>query len=446
MGGGGEHQGARDAESFVTKATALASRLLNVDRAAQLIFVKGPFFSKTVSVPRIFRVVDQEPHMPALFAIADAAVIRPGFNSVWECISGRTPILPVLGTSYQEPMIARVERLREFGLTCKSLEELWRGRNPPRMTRRLRTFQSRLPRLRRDLIKAFSKWGVPSSHARVGKAVDHRLAKETAQSAIKSVNSRALLDLRSIGSRKILLLRIDDITEIDEGTLAILSIARRYQLRLSLEVVPYLCRVSDRDLSAIGLTVHDAEVGQHGYSHIQREWMSGSKSEFSLDPFSVPSSEIDQIAIGKQTMEQRFGKYFRRGFSPPYDGTPHWLSDTWKQLGGQFLSVIRARPHGARIPFVFCQVDAWNWTHDCLVELELVLDRIRLSTVRNGYAGLVLHNRHFRDCRNRDWLDHLFESLVSAGFRSSLPSEVAILQAQQVLQSPFRKYETVNDL
>lgn len=127
LGGGGEHDGADDATEFLGKATLVAQQLLSMDSNAQMVFVKGPLFRGTTKIPSIFRVVEQERFMPALLAVAEVAVIRPGFNSIWECIAGETPIYPILGTSFQEPMKARLAKLRASGLIVDELKSIWRN-------------------------------------------------------------------------------------------------------------------------------------------------------------------------------------------------------------------------------------------------------------------------------------------------------------------------------
>lgn len=128
LGGGGEHVGADDATEFLRKAEEIARKIRTIDRKAQLIFVRGPLFSTRRGVGDIFEDVPFEPLMPALFAISDLACIRPGFNSTWECLVEGTPIVPVVGTSYQEPIAARLQRLKQLGFLVSDVEAVWTAR------------------------------------------------------------------------------------------------------------------------------------------------------------------------------------------------------------------------------------------------------------------------------------------------------------------------------
>jgi hypothetical protein len=446
MGGGGEHFGASDARMFVKKASRIASRLRQLDPSAQSVFVKGPLFSEAVRIPSCFRVVDQEPLMPALFVVADAAVLRPGFNSVWECIAGNTPIIPISGTSYQEPIPARLKRLNAFGLLSHNIEDVWKNKKTKMTAGRPRAewFGSLGTDLDSRLIGFLSR---PESTI----GVTEKGRSTTAAPKVSRQQYRPFSDclsptidrLRSLLSSKVFTIRIDDVTQLDERTAALIDIVSIRGVRFSLEIIPYLCGISDLDLRKRGLNSDMAEVGQHGYSHIQREPLGGRKSEFSLNTSEVPIYQVEELATGKQTMEQRFPRYFRRGFSAPYDGLPSWLAETWQQLGGEFISVIRQRPYGARLRAVVNSIDLWDWTNNRLIDVNDTIDQIYLSTIRLGYAGLVLHPQHFCDQNRLSWLDSLLRTLESVGFRSVLPSRIAQLQAQRIQQSPNRQYESL---
>ena len=123
MGGGGEHEGTCDAERFLEAAAGIAQQLREHDPGWAFLLVKGPYFdaSHDPAIPELFDVVEHEAEMPALLARADLAVIRPGFNTTWECIMGRTPFIPIVGSTFQEPVNQRLARLEQIGLVPPSL-------------------------------------------------------------------------------------------------------------------------------------------------------------------------------------------------------------------------------------------------------------------------------------------------------------------------------------
>lgn len=146
MGGGGDHEGCDDATLFVARATVAAHALQANDPHARLIFVKGPLFSQKVRIPSIFETVAIEPSMPALFRVARAAMIRLGFNSVWEALGGGTPIYPFVGTSYLEPIDTRLRLLMERGLAFDNIVEAWHAKKA----------NSRFAKVTRELSKQWS--------------------------------------------------------------------------------------------------------------------------------------------------------------------------------------------------------------------------------------------------------------------------------------------------
>ena len=128
MGGGGVH--VKDAKGydivrFLRLALEVAQLIQAADLKARLLFVKGPYFPKRIPVPQLFEVVQDDVQMPALLKAARGAVIRAGFNSTWECLAGRTPFLPLIGTTYKEPLEERIGRLTAMGLVPATPEQFW---------------------------------------------------------------------------------------------------------------------------------------------------------------------------------------------------------------------------------------------------------------------------------------------------------------------------------
>lgn len=124
MGGGGTQKNANDEiSSFLGESVKIAHFLKRSDPSARLLFVKGPLFPTDIPIPSDFNEVGVEPDMPALLAAADGAVIRPGFNSTWECIAGNTPFLAVNGFTFMEPVGERMQALLRHQLVAKDVSE-----------------------------------------------------------------------------------------------------------------------------------------------------------------------------------------------------------------------------------------------------------------------------------------------------------------------------------
>jgi hypothetical protein len=442
MGGGGEHFGANDAVLFCKRARSIGNWVLKRDPKARLVFVGGPLFQRYDLIPQFFTIARSETFMPALFALADVAVIRPGFNSVWECIAGGTPIIPILGTSYIEPMEHRVARLQSSGIAFRHISDCWDSHGRRRVRRRARIAAMRWNRCgaTRMLRKIFAKGselrpdGVEEGPTFVRAPSFDSLKEEESW----EVDLQRLREMRC----KSVSVRIDDVTTLTDVTKSLVELCGEFGLGVSLEVVPYFTQISRARLLRCKIANELVEVGQHGYSHILRSCHPGPKSEFTFSEVGI-EKEIDEIAKGKRILEKNFPKEFRNGFSPPFDGMPSWLGESWAQLGGQYFSVMEARPTGTRIPFVINSVDVWNWAMNRPHSLSHIRKEIISAVARSSHAGLVLHANHFVTTESMEWLRKLLNWLRGACVEFVLPSRCAGLQSLAVVTSPFRRYASV---
>ncbi len=445
MGGGGEHFGARDAVSFCRRARSIGNWLLAQGTSVRLVFVGGPLFDRYDLVPNMFTVVRDEPFMPALFAVADAAVIRPGFNSVWECIAGCTPIIPISGTSYIEPIARRVKNLESRGMAFTRIGACWSDGARARMSRAARVAGKRWNgRAGSEIIRSIvhRKNDPPLEH--VGRSTNllseaRPCISETGEEESCEADLRKLSDILC---RKMVSVRIDDVTDLTGTTKILIELCEEFGLGVSLEIVPYFAQISCNNLQRCRIAGDLIEVSQHGYSHILRSYRPGPKSEFTFCEVAI-EKEADEIAKGKAALEKRFPKEFHNGFSPPFDGTPMWLPECWAQLGGEYISVMEARPAGTRIPFVVNSVDVWNWTIGSRYSLSHIRREIISSIVRSGHAGLVLHPTHFSFPEDIRWLRNLFKWLQRGKVEFVMPSRRAQLQCSRVIESPFRRYSSL---
>jgi hypothetical protein len=449
MGGGGEHYGAEDASWFCKRSLALGKSLLDQDPSARLVFVGGPLFKRYDLIPDIFTVVKNEPFMPALLTIADAAVIRPGFNSVWECIAGATAIIPITGTSYQEPMDIRMKSLKSRGIAHSDIRTLWN--RPNVCARTVRTCRIVAKRWKGNAsLDHFDRIlnSIAETHLhplRVATNASNRANLQFAKMCNAISNDTDLQRLRDIRWHKKVSVRIDDVVALTETTKALIEESGRHAIGVSLEIIPYFSEISSKDFTRFKIPSDLIEVGQHGYSHILRAQLPWPKSEFSFSEVAV-EKEIDEIAAGKAILERRFRREFQHGFSPPFDGLPAWLPECWAQLGGKYLSVIQSKPAGTRIALVANSIDIWNWKYFRRHTLQYVRSQIVSSILRSGHAGLVLHPIHFSTPDSIKWLRDLYDWLDQGGAEFVLPSKIAQLQSSKVIESPTRRYLSLDGL
>ena len=115
----------QDVLRFLRLALQVAQRLKAADPQVRLLFVRGPYYPARSPVPAPFEVVNDEQQMAALLKISRGAVIRAGFNTTWECLSAGTPFLPLVGTTFEEPVVERIERMQSLGLAARDIDSLW---------------------------------------------------------------------------------------------------------------------------------------------------------------------------------------------------------------------------------------------------------------------------------------------------------------------------------
>ena len=572
MGGGGEHAGADDGRGFVREATCVADRIRAVDSRARLIFVRGPLMTRARRIGPPFEEVTDEPMMPALFAAADLACIRPGFNSTWECIAGDTPIYAIQGTSFEEPVSRRISRLREQEYVVDDVEAVWSVRAKSRASRSAPSVESThnliaqclfgRPRRHRQQHRRFpplaagravllvtgngretacvaidhatmladalraarfdvdamslggmqgTRWSarlraagcavigatrfktgrvdadligaldgdlivlvasdaarVPPQAARLAMLADatirskardqhtltisyvdglngHPRIETGADSEIVSqLVSMARSDSRVEQLRRVpesdrcIFVRIDDVASLTPAAQAVLDVTKRFGIHASLQVIPYLCECDARDLERHSIDRSDVSVGQHGFCHVSREWTVPINAEFGSDQ---PSDlELRGIRQGFASLEQRFGDYFDRGFSPPFDALPKWLGSAWEQAGGRFVSTIRGPSQTGRVGVVTAAVDLWNWNENRRRSVGNIVKGIIDSCARWRYAGLVVHPRHFARERDVRWFEQLLLTLVSMGFVSRPMHTLAALPAALTRSTSLRAY------
>jgi hypothetical protein len=425
MGGGGTRsEQDTDVADFLERGTRIAQSLRSADPECRLIFVRGPFFPTDVGLPVLFESVGVEQYVPELLASSDGAVIRPGFNTLWECLRANVPFVPISGTTYREPVEERLGRLEQFGLTGADCLELW-GRESWRSDfvergRRVTGRWTGMPEpdvVRRILEPPEGYRPVWASAASAAPLFGAKLEGGVSPEVVGEL-------LRNVVGEKRLLIRLDDIVALDEPVLWLLEVFRRRRLFASLEVVPYLSNLSDEDLDAVDAEAL-LEVGQHGYAHIPRFDEKGRKGEF------WPRSEAElrlaaqQIAAGFSKLSAAFPRRFRGGYSPPFDGMPAWGDPVWLEAGVRYLSLMRADAPSSRTPTIRLRTDLWNWKENRPRPALAVVREVAADMSEHGYAGIVIHPRLLCNQSERVRFTKLLDALIGAGATTLAHSALA---------------------
>jgi hypothetical protein len=424
MGGGGLHDpNDRDVERFISLSNDVASIIRGEGNHVRLIFVRGPYFPSNARIPPHFEVVHEEKQMPALLAVAKGAVIRAGFNTTWECLAAGTPFIPLIGTTFGEPVSERLDRLRTLDLVPGSYHQFWFDndwRNSfASACRRIVAEHPSVP-----IAGELQRFVLGNSQTR----------DDSHQITVSRAQRRPHIFLRKTphtSRRRIpFIIRIDDIVS-DEPTVSwLLRLMAARELRASLEVVPYLTKIDDEFLDQFDPARKLFEVSQHGFAHVPRRTQAGHRCEFFPDSESATLPELAAIGAGKRQLESAFPKRFSGGFSPPFDALPRWLPEAWRLEGGAFVSCLYTNClAGAPIAIVRAGVDIWDWREGRSVRFELLVRKLGIQVASDRHIGIVLHPRCLRNPRERDRLLLLLDILERHGTQTASLRELAMTKS-----------------
>jgi hypothetical protein len=397
MGGGGVRSSADDDIPRLFHASRLiGAALRKKDPRTRLLFVKGPLFPVHFPCPTEFEIIADEPYLPALISVARGAIIRPGFNTTWECVAGGVSFTPVLGTSYREPMQERVSRLADLGFATFDMANHWD--DPSWIAGR----DMRSRRVR-------AAWpGFPDPTVLVRQTLRLPMRKRQCNRP-----ARVLDEQGADHGRFSLGIRVDDVVCLDDDLEWLISMLVSRRMRASLEAIPYLCRISEADLDTRDPLCF-MTVSQHGYAHIPHLSPTGERSEFGTA--SLPSAlQADQIARGRSLLMSRFPIRFSGGFSAPYDVIPPWLGPLWAELGGRFISCISANPPLPQLRIVRPLIETWNWKQDAPKPTDEILASVERTHQRAGRAGIVIHPWLLSVPGERERVEELLDRLLSQG-------------------------------
>jgi hypothetical protein len=404
LGGGGSHQDlALEITSFCGQAVEIAHLLRQEDPRCRLIFVRGPLFPKDLSIPDEFEDISREPEMPELLAAATGAVIRPGFNTTWECIAGNTPFFPVPGKTFMEPVGPRAEALLSHGLAPRNVAE-WLD---PAWRERFRVVSA----------QTSARWTPVAALAHV-----HSRIVTADSAACDHPQFAAPVALAERRGDIPLLLRIDDVITMNRNLLDLLEFCIKRALCPSLEVIPYLSPTDEASLAAILGSSLQYEVSQHGFSHLPRRTIFGRRAEVTAEDPSIS----DCLMKGRDMLQGRFPTRYRGGFSPPYDYVPANFPDTWRSMGGSYMSVCRQQCSPSVLPVICPLLDPWDWMQNRPVEWPVLLTEAGRSIESQGHVGIAIHPFLFDAEGERDRTFEVIDRLLDRNCTPRLIGDVAL--------------------
>jgi len=327
LGGGGEKPESRDREQFVDFAERLAGKFREARRETRFLFVCGPLFPESLELPPIFERIPQEPELPSLLACATGAVIRPGYNAMWECIAAGTPFLPRLGTTYMEPSDLRLAAMARAGMRLPgTVEELADSGGREAFAAACREVTQRFSGCPRDRFLQVIEEIAPVCPASVPAVVARGADGVSVQ---VSARPRSAPAIQTSEPRDGLTFLLEDVACEEEHLAWLFSLFQERGLSLSIAVIPYLTRLGSALLDGID-PERRVSVTMLGYSHLQRqpnrEFTEGSGAEVEL--------QRRQLHLGFRLLRFCFRERFRGGFLAPFDAVPQWMPEEWRRMGG----------------------------------------------------------------------------------------------------------------
>lgn len=403
MGGGGIQAGADDTGIFLQKAKEVSRGILRKYDNARLLFVKGPLYPPEAPEPEGFELIGVEEDMPALFSIATAAIIRPGFNSIWECIHTQTPFYYIEGTTYSEPIAEKMKNLAGMKLTAN--ERILDPDYRQCFKETSAQITARWPGDANGIIEM----------VRSKPADPEQLLPSCPQWPVAAGDREAFREKAALLARKRFFIRVDDVVAATDELDFILSLLSGYSLPVSIEVIPYLSTLREADIGRYDPDGNMLSVGQHGFSHVIHSANGpGIRSEFDFSE-DDGQTQLTTLLTGKRQLEKTFPHRYKHGFSAPFDSIPGWLPDLLEQNGWKYLILNQAVCHTV-MTVIKARVDVWDWKQSRMKSASTLFDAIIRQSHEDGYAGLILHPLHFKCPDNRQMLQFLVAAVARAGF------------------------------
>lgn len=202
--------------------------------------------------------------------------------------------------------------------------------------------------------------------------------------------------------------RNDDV-DADEPTLRqLIYTFWKLKTPLNLEVIPG--RLTENCVAL--LKKYDRsqfELHQHGWRHINHE-IAGRKCEFGFS--RSYEQQFNDIARGKQRMDEAFGQSWSRVFTPPWNRCMEETHHVLDQLDFEGLSKDSSKPPitGYKFREISITLDLYSWKIEPAMKLpESIFSELARQVDELDRIGIMLHHK-VMDAAAFTFLERLIEA------------------------------------
>jgi predicted glycosyltransferase len=371
LGGGGEHEGIHDTETIAGLVSDLA-HYLRQEHEIETVFIHGPYFPHRDLIPSgattMYSIVA---NLHDLIRKARITIFRPGFNLSRE-VYGAAPAYIALDTYQSEeatkPHLRFLAARKGGSVSSLQLQDL---------IARVESLLAKRP---------VTPEGTPWRNS--APALARRLAAED-----RGFWRRATTVFSRLAHKGCVLVRIDDVVGADPQLEWLLGALAERRIPASLETIPFLDATSPSWLEGFDPDASLFEISQHGFCHVNVQDVGEHYGEYAHPTSARLQESLRRLYEGKRILQDRHGRRFRGGFSPPFDNLPQWLPKAWQMMGGRYLSMGMNVPASCTLPYVVLEADIWSWDDDRPRSLPAILGDLYASITQRGHGGLVFHPR-----------------------------------------------------
>ena len=189
--------------------------------------------------------------------------------------------------------------------------------------------------------------------------------------------------------------RDDDVDEEEAALRKLLTLFAELEAPINLEIIPaQLTTEAIRLLrEAQGRHPKGIELNQHGWQHVNHE-PAGRKCEFGASRSFT--EQLDDIAKGREVLEQAFGKAFSPVFTPPWNRCTEATYRALDQLGFLALSKLSGGEPVAGYTFreLSVTLDLFRWKGGAMMKAPDEFIRELTGQLQDmDTVGIMLHHK-----------------------------------------------------